>query len=504
MPIYDPSVQRMAVRVVYDGVACAGKTTNLRQLSNLFAARRREELHSPADLRGRTLFFDWMQIDAGVVCGFPLLCQVLSVPGQVVLTPRRKKLLESADVVIYVCESREETLEAAKTGLALVDRIAKEQGREIAVVVQANKQDVTGALDGESLLRALDRPSAPFVEAIASEGVGVVDTFVTAVRSVARTVQARSEKDGQHLLEVRTVETASEMLAVLAREQIDPEWAAEMLLEEVQAALVADERPADIEIAAKPPAIVVEREKVTEIPTSTPRTEGPVLPSADVPTGFIWPAHTGRAIVRSLALQGSSATLDADGRVTHLARGMVARTSVRARFVDEEAARQALVRAARECTQLERLLVPETVLVAQPSADGCWIWRVQPDLPSVDDLLATRGAKAELLAGYGAAAVDALRISLRHGFSIEIAPRSFGIQNGAIRYIGELSPLPNTPERLSASLSVAVSVVERAGADVTAFLEAVERECARATSNAASRPADQRLYAALTRSPSVA
>ncbi len=143
-------------------------------------------------------------------------------------------------------------------------------------------------------------------------------------------------------------------------------------------------------------------------------------------------------------------------------------------------------------------------LVAQSSPDGCWIWRVQPDLPSVDDLLATRGARAEVLSAYGVAVVDALRISLRHAFAIDIAPRSFGIQHGTLRYIGELTSEPNTPERLSASLSVAVSVVERAGADVTAFLESVERECARATTNAANRPADQRLYAALSRATGAA
>lgn len=503
MPIYDPSAKRMAVRVVYDGIACAGKTTNLKQLSTLFAARRSEELHSPADLRGRTLFFDWMQIEAGVVCGFPLLCQVLSVPGQVVLTPRRKKLLESADVVIYVCESREEALDASRHGLELVDRIAAEQGRHIPVVIQANKQDVVAAMSGEALLDGLSRRGVPVVEAIASEGVGVVDTFVTAVRAVARAVQARSEVEGQHLLPVQRVETASEMLEKLARERIDPEWAAEMLLEEVQAALLTD-APAPERSSVAP---VIELEKPIARPVVVEKpiaAGGPLLPSADVPTGFIWPAHTGRAIVRSLGLEGNAAPLDADGRVTHLARGTVARTTMRARYADEEAARQALVRCARECTQLERLLVPETVLVAQSSSEGCWIWRIQPDLPSVDDLLATRGARADVLAAYGVAVVDALRISLRHAFAIDIAPKSFGIQHGTLRYIGELTSEPNTPERLSASLSVAVSVVERAGADVTAFLESVERECARATTNAANRPGDQRLYAALSRATGAA
>lgn len=499
MPIYDPTVERMAVRVVYDGVACAGKTTNLRQLSTLFAAKRREELHSPADLRGRTLFFDWMQIDAGVVCGFPLLCQVVSVPGQVVLTPRRKKLLESADVVIYVCESRDEAIEASRVGLELVDRIAKEQGREIALVIQANKQDVSDAFDGAQLLDALDRRNTPVVEAIASEGVGVVDTFVTAVRSVARSVQARSEGDASYRLDVRPVETANEVLDALTKERIDPEWAAEMLLEEVQSALIVDLAP-----AAEAPAPQIEIEKAVTVVPEKLEARGPLLPSADVPTGFIWPAHTGRAIVRALGLEGHASFFDAEGRIAHLARGTVARTSIRSRFADDEAARQALVRCARECTQLERLLVPETVLVAQSSADGCFIWRVQPDLPSVDDLLATRGAKADLLSAYGVAVVDALRISLRHGFAIDISPKSFGLQHGALRYIGELSSEPNTPERLSASLSIAVSVVERAGADVTSFLESVERECARATTNAATRPNDQRLYAALSRATGVA
>ena len=83
MPTYDPFEQRMAVRVVYDGAAWAGKTTNVKQLCTLFAAQRSSDLFSPAEMNGRTLYFDWLQISAGVVCGFPLLCQVVSAPGQV-------------------------------------------------------------------------------------------------------------------------------------------------------------------------------------------------------------------------------------------------------------------------------------------------------------------------------------------------------------------------------------------------------------------------------------
>ena len=71
MVAFDVEQQRMCVRVVYDGVASAGKTTNLRQLAELFATQRTCELFSPAEMDGRTLYFDWLQIAAGMVCGFP-------------------------------------------------------------------------------------------------------------------------------------------------------------------------------------------------------------------------------------------------------------------------------------------------------------------------------------------------------------------------------------------------------------------------------------------------
>ena len=191
MAFFDTREQRLGVRVVYDGVACAGKTTNLRQLCLLFAAQRCSAVTSPAELHGRTLFFDWMQIMAGAACGFPLLCQVLSVPGQVVLGPRRRHLLGSADVIVYVCESHEAAIAAAKAGLELHDHLARERGIEVPLVIQANKQDQPGALDGPALLRALGREGTPLVEGIASDGVGVVDTFVAAVRTVVRSLQSR-------------------------------------------------------------------------------------------------------------------------------------------------------------------------------------------------------------------------------------------------------------------------------------------------------------------------
>lgn len=500
MPIYDPYEQRMAVRVVYDGVACAGKTTNLKQLYTLFVAQRSTEVFSPADLQGRTLFFDWMKVVAGVVCGLPLACQVVSVPGQIALTPRRRRLLESADVVVYVCESEEASLEQARAGLELVHRVAGERGRPIPIVLQANKQDRPDAIDGAKLAEALGLDRAtPHVEAIASEGIGVVDTFVTAVRTVARAIQTRAETEVLRL-PVRRAERASEVLEQLAREHVDPEWAAEMLLEEAQSALLVEQAAltdaSDEPTRAAAAAAAVELTAIAVEPVPPPRVATPhappVLPSADVPTGFIWPAHTGRSIVRSLALGDAVPALDASGAAVHVARRHVLRTSTHVRFTDNESARQALVRLAREHTQLERLLVPDTVLVAQSAKDGaCWIWNVQPIVPTVAEALANGRARPGLLASYAIALIDAVRLAQRHGFAIDLSPASFGLESDVVRYVGLLGSEPPTPDELSASFSAAVDAVARAG-DASIFLDALDRELA-----GAPRAGDERVSAML-------
>ena len=497
MPVYDPREQRMAIRVVYDGVACAGKTTNLAQLCTLFAAHRNLTLQSPAEMRGRTLYFYWMQISAGVVCGFPLLCQVLSVPGQVVLAPRRRHLLAEADVVVYVCESAPSSIATARAGLVHYDEAVRGRGAPIPLVVQANKQDRVGALRGTALLEALGREGIPTVEGIAREGIGVVDTFVTAIRTVVSSIQASAERRAL-FVPVRRAQTAAQLFTEVAAAEIDPEWAAEMLLEEAEIALAVESARAETpDGAARAPVMAAARElasmsaeRVSQAP-SRPRndagiphdpTSAPMLPRADVPTGFIWPAHTGRAAVTKLALgDDAQAAVDEHGRLFHATRDHVVKTSTAARYPDGESARQALVRRARELTQLHRLLVPETVLVAQATTDGtCWIWTVQPELPSIEAIVrsATKPIP-DVLAAYSVAIVEALHAAVRNGFSIELSPAAFGLQGSAVRYIGnvvdEALDVSSTPN----ALFEAVTCVARSATEKTALLDIVHRELAR-------------------------
>lgn len=236
MPVFDPIALRVCLRVVYDGVGGAGKTTNLRVLSELFASQRRLELASPGELGRKTMTFDWLEIRAGAVCGLPLTCQILSVPGQAALTPRRRVLLESADVVVFVCESSPEGVEAGRGGLEALDDLVEK--RSLPIVIQANKQDRPSALSGAAVVGALGR-DAPVVEAVAAERIGVMDTLLSAVRIVARAMSAE-ESAGALRLPVRRAESSGEALRRVLDQRIDPEWASELYLEEVAAAMLVE------------------------------------------------------------------------------------------------------------------------------------------------------------------------------------------------------------------------------------------------------------------------
>ncbi|HTJ84154.1 MAG TPA: hypothetical protein VL400_20685, partial [Polyangiaceae bacterium] len=107
--------------------------------------------------------------------------------------------------------------------------------------------------------------------------------------------------------------------------------------------------------------------------------------------------------------------------------------------------------------------------------------------------------------------VDALRTSLRHGFSMELSPECFGVRQGEICYLGELGSAAPVPAESMSSMLVAVQAVERSGADVGTFLDAVERRLAsdgrlRTPAGASEPPAGatggaagDRLYALLAR-----
>lgn len=453
MAVFDVELQRVCVRVVYDGPASAGKTTNVKHLAAVFPTQRTTELYSPAELRGRTLYFDWLQIHAGVVRGFPLVCQVVTVPGQLALTSRRRHLLRTADVVVYVSESSAQSIGPAHEGLLLLDELAEEREIPAPIVLQANKQDRPGAMAASDLALSLGLHGVVALEAIASQGIGVVDTFVAAVREIGRTMEAV----GTVKMPVRPAERPAEVLEQLEEMPIDERLAAEMLLEQTFAALPLESSAPSLEPARPPLA----------------------YPSADVAAGHVWPAHTGRATLERLEptlarlarvpVGAPPVALEIDGL----------RFSTGGSFPDVESARASLVRAARVRTRLGDLGVPGVVLAIASRNVESFLWTIGPALPSFASELSHALETGE---GVEEALSELARIvGLLSRHEVPLSLERLSRTERGLRFSGDLTNAPHDPDGELRSLldelaRLGLREVFLARYSTTAAQEADERE----------------------------
>jgi signal recognition particle receptor subunit beta len=189
MAAFDPERNCCIVRVVYDGPGFAGKTTNLRRICELIPAASRSEMYTPAELKGRTMFFDWLELDGPTKNDVMLKFHLITVPGQEQRNYRRRPLVEQADVVVFVGDSAEDNLAGTQRTFARLRASMKQRDKSLPLVVQANKQDVDGAVAPERLRHKLRLgDDVPVLGASAAAGDGVRETLSAAIKLGLATV----------------------------------------------------------------------------------------------------------------------------------------------------------------------------------------------------------------------------------------------------------------------------------------------------------------------------
>ena len=98
-------------KIVYYGPALCGKTTNLTYIHSQVAEAHKGELVSLATAADRTLFFDFLPLNAVVVKGFKTKFQLYTVPGQVIYNATRQLVLRSVDGIVFVADSQWDKME---------------------------------------------------------------------------------------------------------------------------------------------------------------------------------------------------------------------------------------------------------------------------------------------------------------------------------------------------------------------------------------------------------
>jgi mutual gliding-motility protein MglA len=195
MVFFNYATMQMAAKVVYYGPGLCGKTTNLHHIYGRTAPGSRGEMVSLETETDRTLFFDLLPLDVGVIGGFKTRIQLYTVPGQVFYNTTRKLVLKGVDGIVFVADSQRAMKDANVESLANLKTNLGEIGiklDEIPLVLQYNKRDLANILSFEELDESLNAQKVhESYEACAVLGQGVFETLKAISRLTLRSLKKR-------------------------------------------------------------------------------------------------------------------------------------------------------------------------------------------------------------------------------------------------------------------------------------------------------------------------
>lgn len=183
MAIINRATKELHVKIVYYGPALCGKTTNIVKIhENVQSVQEKGKLVSLATSSDRTLFFDFLPMEAMAIKGFKTKFQLYTVPGQVIYNTTRQLVLRGVDGIVFVADSQyekmsenvesfnnlEENLKALRMNLA-----------DIPYVLQYNKRDLPNAAPPDYMEFLLNNRDVqvPSFEASAHKCEGVFETL---------------------------------------------------------------------------------------------------------------------------------------------------------------------------------------------------------------------------------------------------------------------------------------------------------------------------------------
>jgi signal recognition particle receptor subunit beta len=178
--LFNYALKELTAKIVYYGPGLSGKTSNLQYIYEELPIKNKGRMLTLATETDRTLYFDFLPVDAGVVRGIKTRVQLYTVPGQVFYNATRRMVLKGADGVVFVADSQKSMVEANLESFDNLRENLKAHDlklEEMPLVLQFNKRDLKDICTLEEMNDSLNRMNGPFYEAVAKDGIGVEETL---------------------------------------------------------------------------------------------------------------------------------------------------------------------------------------------------------------------------------------------------------------------------------------------------------------------------------------
>src|SRR5947207_13852271 len=184
MAIINQATRELQVKIVYYGPALGGKTTNLVQVHDHVqtANGQKGKLVSLATSSDRTLFFDFLPIEAMAIKGFKTQFPPYTLPGQVIYNTTRQLVLRGVDGIVFVSDSQYEKMQENIESFSNLEdnlRTLKMNLGDIPYVLQYNKRDLPNVAPVEYMEFLLNNRDVqvPSFTAVASSCEGEIESI---------------------------------------------------------------------------------------------------------------------------------------------------------------------------------------------------------------------------------------------------------------------------------------------------------------------------------------
>jgi signal recognition particle receptor subunit beta len=196
MPQLNLAAREITLKLVYYGPALSGKTTNLQQLHALLARDVRGEMVTLDTQGDRTLYFDFLPVEFGAAGDYRIKLKLFTVPGQVMHRATRKVVLAGVDAIAFIADSQRSASSASAYSFKDLEANLQGNGIDFASlpkVVQFNKRDLEDTKSWDEIVAAWKDSGIPVLPAVALRGEGVIETFVTLLRALYRSLDQKHD-----------------------------------------------------------------------------------------------------------------------------------------------------------------------------------------------------------------------------------------------------------------------------------------------------------------------
>ena len=187
--------RELTVKIVYYGPGLSGKTTNLQMVHQRTSPDVRGRLLTVETHDDRTLFFDLLPVFFSTSNGFKVKVKLFTVPGQVIHNATRRIVLQGADAVAFIADSRRSAGPENNAYWKNLYENMRENGldpAQVPLVIQFNKRDLPDTKTDAEIEETKKKGKEPVIGAVAVRGIGVLETLHAVMQVAFRSLEARA------------------------------------------------------------------------------------------------------------------------------------------------------------------------------------------------------------------------------------------------------------------------------------------------------------------------